>query len=104
MSQHKDLNHNLRIASVHGIKGGSDPAGVPGIEPKDLHNQETYTYVYTNCCWGKRRRKEANVPKKFRLEQRKVLGLERMAGTTGLEPATSDVTGRRSNQLNYVPF
>ena len=28
---------------------------------------------------------------------------EGMAGTTGLEPATSDVTGRRSNQLNYVP-
>ena len=27
-----------------------------------------------------------------------------MAGTTGLEPATSDVTGRRSNQLNYVPL
>ena len=26
-----------------------------------------------------------------------------MAGTTGLEPATSDVTGRRSNQLNYNP-
>src|SRR6185437_2937208 len=29
---------------------------------------------------------------------------EEMAGTTGLEPATSDVTGRRSNQLNYVPM
>ena len=28
---------------------------------------------------------------------------EELAGTTGLEPATSDVTGRRSNQLNYVP-
>jgi hypothetical protein len=31
----------------------------------------------------------------------KCLGL--MAGTTGLEPATSAVTGQRSNQLNYVP-
>ena len=30
-------------------------------------------------------------------------GFSEMAGTTGLEPATSDVTGRRSNQLNYVP-
>ena len=29
--------------------------------------------------------------------------LEGMAGTTGLEPATSAVTGQRSNQLNYVP-
>jgi hypothetical protein len=28
---------------------------------------------------------------------------DRMAGTTGLEPATSAVTGQRSNQLNYVP-
>ena len=28
---------------------------------------------------------------------------EKMAGTTGLEPATSAVTGQRSNQLNYVP-
>jgi hypothetical protein len=27
--------------------------------------------------------------------------LNRMAEPTGLEPATSDVTGRRSNQLNY---
>src|SRR5439155_26735736 len=26
-----------------------------------------------------------------------------LAGTTGLEPATSCVTGMRSNQLNYVP-
>ena len=28
---------------------------------------------------------------------------EKLAGTTGLEPATSAVTGQRSNQLNYVP-
>ena len=26
-----------------------------------------------------------------------------MAGPTGLEPATSGVTGQRSNQLNYDP-
>ncbi len=29
--------------------------------------------------------------------------LNNMAGTTGLEPAASAVTGQRSNQLNYVP-
>ena len=28
---------------------------------------------------------------------------QKMAGRTGLEPATSYVTGRRSNQLNYRP-
>ena len=27
----------------------------------------------------------------------------KLAGTTGLEPAASCVTGMRSNQLNYVP-
>ena len=28
----------------------------------------------------------------------------RVAGVTGLEPAASGVTGRRSNQLSYTPF
>ena len=32
-----------------------------------------------------------------------VSSLERVAGTTRLELATSAVTGQRSNQLNYVP-
>ena len=31
------------------------------------------------------------------------LCLENMAGSTGLEPAASAVTGQRSNQLNYDP-
>ena len=30
--------------------------------------------------------------------------MKTLAGTTGLEPATSCVTGMRSNQLNYVPL
>ena len=29
---------------------------------------------------------------------------QKLAGTTRLELATSGVTGRRSNQLNYVPI
>ncbi len=32
------------------------------------------------------------------------MGLHKMAGVTGLEPAASGVTGRRSNQLSYTPL
>ena len=30
--------------------------------------------------------------------------MREMAGVTGLEPAASGVTGRRSNQLSYTPI
>ena len=33
-----------------------------------------------------------------------MLSMTRMAGVTGLEPAASGVTGRRSNQLSYTPI
>jgi hypothetical protein len=33
----------------------------------------------------------------------RILRSQSMAGATGLEPATSGVTGRRSNQLSYAP-
>ena len=32
-----------------------------------------------------------------------VTACKEMAGSTGLEPAASAVTGQRSNQLNYDP-
>ena len=35
---------------------------------------------------------------------RSMKGAEKVAGVTGLEPAASGVTGRRSNQLSYTPY
>ena len=37
------------------------------------------------------------------LSSNKAFHVEKLAGATGLEPAASCVTGRRSNQLNYAP-
>ena len=44
---------------------------------------------------AKRRPQNAKAPR--------VAGLLGGTGATGLEPATSGVTGRRSNQLSYAP-
>jgi hypothetical protein len=47
--------------------------------------QQLFAIVTLVCCH------KLNIP------------LSLVAGTTGLEPATSAVTGQRSNQLSYVP-
>ncbi len=47
-----------------------------------------------------RRREMKSIPEK---QKRFAIGeplIRKLAGCTGLEPATSDVTGRRSNQLS----
>jgi hypothetical protein len=58
----------------------------------------------SDVMWRARFNKHTNDNPEKPAEFRHGLILQNLAGTTGLEPATSDVTGRRSNQLNYVPF
>jgi hypothetical protein len=47
--------------------------------------------------------KEEIVPSAIGLIQDALVVAGKLAGATGLEPAASCVTGRRSNQLNYAP-
>ena len=42
-------------------------------------------------------------PRHKKSHQKLVLSATWVAGVTGLEPAASGVTGRRSNQLRYTP-
>jgi hypothetical protein len=49
------------------------------------------------------RKADQQMCRRAEMQNIKTDGPVRMAGTTGLEPATSAVTGQRSNQLNYVP-
>ena len=74
----------------------------------------TVNLIATELFRAKRARKEekmahlpaqcaAGVSLKTQMPRKGLPGGGIMAGSTGLEPATSGVTGRRSNQLNYDP-
>ena len=73
------------------------------IHPLLVWNVEKTTTVQDGILW---RRIGTRVPGTGKLDQKQgflVVNTETMAGTTRLELATSAVTGRRSNQLSYVP-
>ena len=48
--------------------------------------------------------KKQTLQGKFCRSPRYIMFWKVMAGVTGLEPAASGVTGRRSNQLSYTPL
>src|SRR3954453_17612738 len=66
--------------------------------------RSTRTVVDRLDTWWTRRANK--MPRSDRPENDESLAVARLAratGATGLEPATSGVTGRRSNQLSYAP-
>ena len=71
---------------------GSVAARVAGVRMKESAFALRATARQTSLCHRLACRDEAR-PK----------GERSLAGSTGLEPAASGVTGRRSNQLNYDP-
>jgi hypothetical protein len=81
---------------------GDGPAPVPAEERGvDLLEEA----VERGCVARRRVRigaRDAFSSPSLRAEIRPLAGTSK-AGATGLEPATSGVTGRRSNQLNYAP-
>ncbi len=75
-----------------------------------LGEQDIFQYKRQNCFYmmpllKKWMKKELNLKRRMGLYQYKTkmlhLKMKHFADRTGLEPATSAVTGRHSNQLNY---
>ena len=79
--QHRNYFERLHPGSFHGQAGGGIDSGQRTME--DVNG------IRIGTLW------ESGILAQV---------LKKLAGTTGLEPATSCVTGMRSNQLNYVPI
>src|SRR5687767_8779403 len=70
----------------------------PGFRPSATGHAWALARAHVECSRTRVDRPEpADRPHRRRVER------EEVAGSTGLEPAASGVTGRRSNQLNYDP-
>src|SRR5258708_5213966 len=86
-------NEMRRIVRSEPTRGSLVPARTYLRTPRRAGSTRTFARAATAAV--------AHAPFQNR-EARSLSGL-RGAGATGLEPATSGVTGRRSNQLNYAP-
>ena len=89
-----------RYSNSHSMAGSSSQLQIYRLERKCNAEIE---FLGEGCGWAAQR----IVPGYGNLQSQccfhKPLISRFMAGTTGLEPATSAVTGQRSNQLSYVP-
>jgi hypothetical protein len=73
----------------------------PKREAKDAATQLMSTWK--SSLRRDSRQSAARAADRLRIGERATQAGARVAGSTGLEPAASGVTGRRSNQLNYDP-
>ena len=78
-------------------------AGADAYERELLDAFDARRRTALDTYWTRRprRMRRSDAPQKH--ESPAAAGLVTFTGATGLEPATSGVTGRRSNQLSYAP-
>ena len=101
-----DLRRDMPAPACLGLNIARVMAGRTGLEPylrKNCSSNRSFRFIALACSvsWQIHAidlRRDMPAPACLSLNIARV-----MAGRTGLEPATSDVTGRRSNQLNYRP-